>query len=194
MTDKEQKKEIKKINYPDFDLEGYISMYTGHTKIARLLFIGERVEGFFERAYKLVLTELKSTTNTKLYKEICKKVGESLGPEYKQDDDWILKTDKKISMDAEFLDTKLNNAKQSLDSKEIRVYKMSLFFYNITKKKFYIYNFFFFYTFYNCIFFFLVRKENISCINSYFFTQSNLFLFSIKIYSFSKNMKIGFPQ
>ena len=117
---KEEKKEIKKILVPDFDLEGYISMYTGHTKIARLMFIGEHAEGFFDRAHKILLNELKQTTNTKLYKELCKKLGESLGPEYKQDDDWCLKTDKKISMDAEFLDTKLNNAKQSLESKEIR--------------------------------------------------------------------------
>eukprot|EP01091_Cochliopodium_minus_P012347 TRINITY_DN371_c0_g1_i1.p1 TRINITY_DN371_c0_g1~~TRINITY_DN371_c0_g1_i1.p1 ORF type:complete len:431 (+),score=135.91 TRINITY_DN371_c0_g1_i1:253-1545(+) len=117
---KDEKKEIKKIIIPDFDLEGYISMYTGHTKIGRLIFVAEHAEGFGERAYKLLLNELKTTTNTKLYKEICKKVGETLGPEYKQDDEWVLKTDKKISMDAEFLDTKLNNAKQSLDSKEIR--------------------------------------------------------------------------
>jgi len=118
--EEKKEKEIVKIKYPDFDLEGYIALYSGHTKVARLMFIGDHVEGFFERAYKLVLTELKQTTNTKLYREVCKKVGESLGPEYKQDDEWILKTDKKISMDAEFLDTMLNNAKQSLDSKQIR--------------------------------------------------------------------------
>jgi len=54
-------------------------MYTGHTKLARLMFIGDHVEGFSERAYRLVLTELKQTTNTKLYKEICKKSWRFIG-------------------------------------------------------------------------------------------------------------------
>lgn len=118
--EKEKKKEIKKVQVPDFDLEGYISLYTGHTKLARLVYIGEHAEGFFKKAFKAAVDEVKGTTNTKGYKELIKKIDNKLGDDYKLDNDWILKTDKKISSDAEFLETKLSNAKSSLDSKEIR--------------------------------------------------------------------------
>jgi hypothetical protein len=47
-----------------FDLESYINKYTGHTKIARLIFIAEKSEALRNDAYKLALDEIKQTSNT----------------------------------------------------------------------------------------------------------------------------------
>lgn len=48
----------------EFDLESYISNYTGHTKIDRLIFIAEHCKELELESYKMAIDELKKTTNT----------------------------------------------------------------------------------------------------------------------------------
>lgn len=56
-----------------FDLSSYISNYSGHTKIKRLLFIAQQNENLRLKALKLAIDELKKGINTQLYKETYEK-------------------------------------------------------------------------------------------------------------------------
>eukprot|EP01095_Lingulamoeba_sp_RSL-Kostka_P007360 TRINITY_DN2339_c0_g1_i3.p1 TRINITY_DN2339_c0_g1~~TRINITY_DN2339_c0_g1_i3.p1 ORF type:complete len:455 (-),score=134.58 TRINITY_DN2339_c0_g1_i3:717-2081(-) len=86
---KKKKKKFKKkrlyniLNMSDFDLETYITLYTGNTKINRLKFIATRSEELKDDAYKLIVQELlnrakdpdfQNITNIELYCEACKEL------------------------------------------------------------------------------------------------------------------------
>lgn len=53
-----------------FDLETYISNYSGYTKIKRLLFIATKSPELKKEAIKLALTEIQKGINTQTYKEV----------------------------------------------------------------------------------------------------------------------------
>eukprot|EP01111_Echinosteliopsis_oligospora_P002599 TRINITY_DN138_c0_g1_i2.p1 TRINITY_DN138_c0_g1~~TRINITY_DN138_c0_g1_i2.p1 ORF type:complete len:494 (-),score=153.65 TRINITY_DN138_c0_g1_i2:105-1424(-) len=106
----------------EFDLESYISNYSGHTKIARLVFIAEHNKNVELDAYRMAIDTLKSTTyNTGLYKTVAERVGDRLGPSYKLDQAWIDSTDKKAVQQLERLEIDLNNHKANLIKENIRV-------------------------------------------------------------------------
>jgi COP9 signalosome complex subunit 1 len=58
-----------------FDLEQYISNYSGLTKIKRLLFVADNSPELRKEAARLAIQELKKGKNTQLYKEVVDKYG-----------------------------------------------------------------------------------------------------------------------
>jgi len=116
-----KKKEIVQvvINPEDFDLDGYINNYTGHTKIARLIFIAEHCKALEIDAFKAAIDELKQTMNTPLYKGVVEKVGERFG--IPLDAQWIDSTDKKATAQQERLELELNGYKTNLIKESIRM-------------------------------------------------------------------------
>jgi len=119
--DDKEKKEIVQvqINPEDFDLEAYINNYSGHTKIARLIFIAEHCKSLEKDAYRTAIEELKRTMNTSLYRSLHEKVGERLG--FPLDTQWIDSTDKKAAAQQERLELELNGYKTNLVKESIRM-------------------------------------------------------------------------
>jgi len=116
----------------EFDLESYISNYSGHTKVDRLVFIAEHSKQLELEAYKVALDELKKTTNTALYKVVADKVGDRLGPAYRTDQAWIDSVDKRSAQQMEKLEQDLTGYKANLVKESIRVGHNDLgdFYYN----------------------------------------------------------------
>jgi COP9 signalosome complex subunit 1 len=61
-----------------FDLESYISNYTGYTKIKRLLFIATKSPELQRDAITLALKEIQKGINTQAYKEVFENFKEIL--------------------------------------------------------------------------------------------------------------------
>jgi len=118
-----QKREIVKVNINagDFDLDSHISNYTGHTKILRLNFIAEHCPELELEAYRQVINELKKTSNTSSYREICERVGNKLGPEYALDQQWIETMDKQSQQTLERLEFELNGFRTHMIKEKIRL-------------------------------------------------------------------------
>jgi len=109
------------IDAPNFDLEAYISRYDGITKIQRLQFIAKRCAAARNEAYRAAIDELKRGLNTELYREIMNQVGDSLGPGYRCDEDWIQQIDKKCQANQDKLELELNQFKTNLIKESIRM-------------------------------------------------------------------------
>jgi len=104
------------INSKEFDLESYISNYSSHTRIDRLIFIAEHCKELEQEAYKMAVDDLKKTTNTSLYKQVSEKI-----PGGKVDQSWIDNVDKKAQQSLERLETDLNAHKTNLIRESIRM-------------------------------------------------------------------------
>eukprot|EP00238_Polyblepharides_amylifera_P015908 CAMPEP_0196584436 /NCGR_PEP_ID=MMETSP1081-20130531/47059_1 /TAXON_ID=36882 /ORGANISM="Pyramimonas amylifera, Strain CCMP720" /LENGTH=415 /DNA_ID=CAMNT_0041905639 /DNA_START=73 /DNA_END=1320 /DNA_ORIENTATION=- len=106
----------------NFDLETYISSYTGHTKLIRLKFIAQLLEGNVKvEALRLALEESKKGENTQLYIELLEKIGGALGPDYAADDDWVTKVDQRNNKRLKKLEVELNGYKTNLIKESIRM-------------------------------------------------------------------------
>lgn len=114
--------EVIPSNSSTFDLEGYISNYSGLAKIARLKFIAERVGPPLDlEALRMAADELKSGENTMAYCEIMEQIGGRLGPAYTLDEEWIEKVDREATKRAEKLDNELSTYKTNLIKESIRM-------------------------------------------------------------------------
>eukprot|EP01114_Cavostelium_apophysatum_P008037 TRINITY_DN2029_c0_g1_i1.p1 TRINITY_DN2029_c0_g1~~TRINITY_DN2029_c0_g1_i1.p1 ORF type:complete len:458 (-),score=136.28 TRINITY_DN2029_c0_g1_i1:39-1412(-) len=119
--EKEKKEIVQVVIKPeDFDLEAYINNYTGHTKIARLVFIAEHCKTLELEAYKMAVEELKKTLNTSLLKSIMEKVGGKLGGAG-VDQSFLEAIDKKSIQTQERLELELNGHKTNLIKESIRL-------------------------------------------------------------------------
>eukprot|EP01090_Pellita_catalonica_P002886 TRINITY_DN124_c0_g1_i1.p1 TRINITY_DN124_c0_g1~~TRINITY_DN124_c0_g1_i1.p1 ORF type:complete len:462 (-),score=72.98 TRINITY_DN124_c0_g1_i1:22-1407(-) len=117
-TEKKEKK-IPKISHKNFDLDQYIGNYSGHTRLARLIFIGERCEEHGLSALKQAISELLTTPNTTVYKELVQKYGEMLN--IQKDQSFIDNAEKKSHHQIERLEVELNQYKTSLIKESIRM-------------------------------------------------------------------------
>lgn len=119
---KEKKEIIQVVIKPEeFDLEAYANNYTGHTKIARLLFIAEHCKQLEVEAYKMATQELKKTMNSGLLKSVIEKLGDrvsllTLGV----DQAFLDSIDKKAVQTQERLELELNSHKTNLIRETIR--------------------------------------------------------------------------
>ncbi|KAL6079646.1 COP9/signalosome complex subunit Csn1 [Balamuthia mandrillaris] len=110
------------VSHKDFDLEGYLANYSGHTKIARALFIAEHAKDLESEALRLAVSEVKNTTNTTLYKEIMEKAGSKLPAPYSTlDREWVDSVDKRAQQQLERLELELNGYKTNLIKESIRM-------------------------------------------------------------------------
>ena len=108
-------------NNPNFDLEGYISNYTGHTKIARLIFIAEHSANYRSEAARAAIQELKRSQNTTLYRDFVEKTASKISPEFKLDEGWIASIDSSAQKKLEKLEMELNSYRTNLIKESIRV-------------------------------------------------------------------------
>ena len=75
-----------------FNLEKYLSLYTGHSKIARCHHIAVNTldEGLSRQAFTTCINLLKNTQNTDLYQDVLDKAQAKFGPDtFPIDVDWI---------------------------------------------------------------------------------------------------------
>ncbi len=108
-------------SYKDFDLDTYLSNYSGHTKILRAIFVAEHAKDLEAEAYRVALDELKKTQNMALYRDVADKASDKLGPAYAKDQAWIESVDKKALQQLERLELELNGYKTNLIKESIRV-------------------------------------------------------------------------
>jgi len=72
-------KKSNEIHHEEFDLDGYASNYAGHTKIQRLVWLGERCPEKRVQAFRMAIDELKKGADTTLYTEVISRGRELLG-------------------------------------------------------------------------------------------------------------------
>lgn len=100
------------ISADQFDIEAYASLYSGRTKISRLLFIakhcGDNLTMQLE-ALRMAFDEIKQGEDTSLMREVVNKINGRLGPNYRVDGSWYVTIDKKAELKKEKLETELNS-------------------------------------------------------------------------------------
>ena len=83
------------------DVEAYASLYSGRTKISRLLFIAEQSrkesggEAVELEALRMAYDEIKKGENTQWFRDVAQKIGGRLGPEYQMDLAWCESVDRR---------------------------------------------------------------------------------------------------
>lgn len=92
------------------DIEAYASLYSGRTKITRLLFIADRCENrqMQMEAYRMAYDEIKKGENTQLYREVVQKIDGRLGPQYGLDVAWTEAVERRAEQRKEKLENELN--------------------------------------------------------------------------------------
>ncbi|XP_065028856.1 COP9 signalosome complex subunit 1 isoform X1 [Musa acuminata AAA Group] len=105
------------------DLEVYVALYTGRTRVSRLLFIAERCgnEGMQLEALRMAHDEIKKGEDSHLYREVIAKIGGRLGPLYALDQTWVDMVDRRAEARKEKLENELNSYKTNLIKESIRM-------------------------------------------------------------------------
>jgi COP9 signalosome complex subunit 1 len=109
----------------EFDLESYISNYTGHTKIDRLLFIADVSEELRTEALLLAASLAKQSPDTTRYLAImdklstCHDVPDS--PNNHIDHDWVQTQKRLVSQEQEKLESELAAYQNSHIRESVRV-------------------------------------------------------------------------
>lgn len=106
-----------------FDLEAYISNYTGNTRILRLRFIAERCRstGVELEALRMAMDEIMRGQNTAAYREAVEAAGGRLGPAYDLDAAWVEAVERRAAQRQEKLESELNGYKTNLIKESIRM-------------------------------------------------------------------------
>ncbi|KXZ46324.1 hypothetical protein GPECTOR_45g94 [Gonium pectorale] len=115
--------DIPVTDHGSFDLEAYISNYTGHGKVDRLLFIAERSTGkpLELEALRMAHDELKKTEATARYQEVVAKIDGRLGASYTLDRVWVENTERRSQQRGERLESELQGFKAALMKESIRL-------------------------------------------------------------------------
>mmetsp|Transcript_46860 Transcript_46860/g.75327 ORF Transcript_46860/g.75327 Transcript_46860/m.75327 type:complete len:459 (+) Transcript_46860:406-1782(+) len=86
-------KNNQEVEHQDFDLKNYISEYRGHTKIKRLVFIGNKCPSVRLAAFRTAISELKKGRDVQGYTNIVSTarelLQEGLGDEWGYDSSWV---------------------------------------------------------------------------------------------------------
>lgn len=92
------------------DVEAYAALYSGRTKISRLMFIAERCgnQSMQLEALRMAYDEIKKGEDTNLYREVVAKIGGRLGPQYELDQAWADAVDRRAEQRKEKLENELN--------------------------------------------------------------------------------------
>uniref|UniRef100_A0A7I4EGU5 26S proteasome regulatory subunit Rpn7 N-terminal domain-containing protein n=1 Tax=Physcomitrium patens TaxID=3218 RepID=A0A7I4EGU5_PHYPA len=106
-----------------FDVESYASLYTGHTKIARLHFIADHCNSrnLDLEALRMALDEIRKGENTVLFKECVERLNGRLGLGYGLDQEWIDTVERRAAQRQEKLEVELNGYKTNLIKESIRM-------------------------------------------------------------------------
>ncbi|KAL9263284.1 COP9 signalosome complex subunit 1-like protein [Drosera capensis] len=104
---------------PDqFDIEACASLYTGRTKIVRLMFIADRCEATRAEALRMAYEEIIKGEDTVLYREIVGKIG---GGEGREGREWVEEVERKAEVRKEKLEIELNAYRTNLIKESIRM-------------------------------------------------------------------------
>lgn len=105
------------------DIEAYASLYSGRTKISRLLFIADRCDNASMKldALRMAHDEIKKGENTQLFREVVQKIDGRLGPSYGMDSAWVESVDRRAEQRKEKLDNELNAYRTNLIKESIRM-------------------------------------------------------------------------
>lgn len=92
------------------DIEAYAGLYTGRTKIKRLMFIANDCDnpGMQLEALRMAYDEIKKGENTHLYREVVQKIDGRLGSNYAMDAAWCSTIERKAEQRKEKLESELN--------------------------------------------------------------------------------------
>lgn len=98
------------ISGEQLDVEAYAALYTGRTKITRLLFISDKcgVPSMELEALRMAYDEIKKGENTQLFREVVGKINGRLGPNYGLDNVWADSVDRRAESRKEKLENELN--------------------------------------------------------------------------------------
>ncbi|CAK9145756.1 unnamed protein product [Ilex paraguariensis] len=111
------------ISGEQLDIEAYAALYSGRTKITRLLFISERCDNVSMQleALRMAYDEIKKGENTQLFREVVQKIDGRLGPSYGLDFSWADSVDRRAEQRKEKLENELNAYRTNLIKESIRM-------------------------------------------------------------------------
>lgn len=111
------------ISGEQLDVEAYSSLYSGRTKIMRLLFIADRCDNptMHLEAFRMAYDEIKKGENTQLFREAAQRIDGRLGPAYGMDTAWIEAVERRAEQRKEKLENELNAYKTNLIKESIRM-------------------------------------------------------------------------
>ncbi|GFY92607.1 COP9 signalosome complex subunit 1 [Actinidia rufa] len=105
------------ISGEQLDVEAYAALYSGRTKIARLLFVSDRcdVASMQLETLRMAYDEVKKGENTQLFREVVQKIDGRLGPNYGPDPTWADAVDRRAEQRKEKLENELNAYRKALE-------------------------------------------------------------------------------
>ncbi|KAL6495461.1 COP9/signalosome complex subunit Csn1 [Orobanche gracilis] len=111
------------ISGEQLDVEAYAALYTGRTKINRLLFIAEKcgVASMQLEALRMAHDEIKKGENTQMFREVVEKIGGRLGPNYGPDSAWADAVDRRADLRKQKLENELYAYRTNLIKESIRM-------------------------------------------------------------------------
>ncbi|KAL8495343.1 hypothetical protein ACS0TY_019486 [Phlomoides rotata] len=111
------------ISGEQLDIEAYAALYTGRTKITRLLFIADKcgVPSMQLEALRMAYDEIKKGENTQLFREVVGMIDGRLGPNYGPDNAWAEVVDRRAESRKEKLENELNAYRTNLIKESIRM-------------------------------------------------------------------------
>ncbi|PPR87921.1 hypothetical protein GOBAR_AA32764 [Gossypium barbadense] len=98
------------ISSEQLDIEAYAVLYSGRTKIMRLIFLADHCDnsGMQLEALRMAYDELNKGENTQLFREVVQKIDGRLGPNYSMDAKWCAIIDRKADQRKDKLESELN--------------------------------------------------------------------------------------
>ncbi|XP_011023415.1 PREDICTED: COP9 signalosome complex subunit 1-like [Populus euphratica] len=114
------------ISSEQLDIEAYAGLYTGRTKITRLLFIadqcGQNNNTVMQmEALRMAYEEIKKGENTQLFRDVVHKIDGRLGDNYGMDSAWCEMVDRRADQRKEKLENELNAYRTNLIKESIRM-------------------------------------------------------------------------
>ncbi|KAB5569150.1 hypothetical protein DKX38_002943 [Salix brachista] len=114
------------ISSEQLDIEAYAGLYTGRTKITRLLFIADQCgqnnnTAMQMEALRMAYEEIKKGENTQLFRDVVHKIDGRLGDKYGMDSAWCEAVDRRAVQKKEKLENELNAYRTNLIKESIRM-------------------------------------------------------------------------
>uniref|UniRef100_A0A6N2MUR3 PCI domain-containing protein n=1 Tax=Salix viminalis TaxID=40686 RepID=A0A6N2MUR3_SALVM len=114
------------IGSEQLDIEAYAGLYTGRTKITRLLFIADRCgqnnnTAMKMEALRMAYEEIKKGENTQLFRDVVQRIDGRLGSDYGMDSAWCEMVDRRADHRKEKLENELNAYRTNLIKESIRM-------------------------------------------------------------------------
>ncbi|KAG4201487.1 hypothetical protein ERO13_A05G281600v2 [Gossypium hirsutum] len=108
------------ISSEQLDIEAYAVLYSGRTKIMRLIFLADHCDnsGMQLEALRMAYDKLNKGENTQLFREVVQKIDGRLGPNYSMDAKWCAIIDRKADQRKDKLESELNAYRSTVAIKE----------------------------------------------------------------------------